>query len=306
MYPKVDDLTTTKTAPSSIRILLADADVAKTAQVTSFVEQNLQASVRVCKKYNDLVPMLQAELPELLLLGVLDRFNSLDTCHECRQSWEQLPIILLSRQSSIDDYFRHFRRLALTKGATEVVTDDLRALDELIRELPAPQKTPISSLLAPPSSEIATTVAVHTILTAIKEIGEIGSNYFGPLAQGNYWRKSHTQLVTDFPALQNWSADHFGIISCDDSILQYQCTIEDVRGLRRWVSAYIDECERSIVDFGEILQNSQLSRSTLELLPDLVISDGNIGNDRNGKSSSGDPPANARDRIDSQLELKRT
>jgi CheY-like chemotaxis protein len=272
MYPKFDDLNTTKTHSSSIRILLADVDVAKIEQVKLSVEENLQASIRVCKNYHDLVPMLQHELPELLLLGILDRFNSLDTCQDCHQIWPQLPIVLLSRQNSIDDYFQNFRRLALTRGATAVLTQDLQQLDELIRAVVSPQKHLIAPMLEPRPSQIIPNVAGDNILGAIKEINEIGSKYFGPLAQGYYWRKSHAQLVAEFPSLQNWSADHFGMISCDDSILQSQCTIEDVRGLRQWVGAYINECERIIVDFGEILKNSQLSRSTLELLPELVIS----------------------------------
>jgi CheY-like chemotaxis protein len=272
MYPKFDELNTTTTHSSSIRILLADADVAKAEQVTSFVGQNLQASIRVCKNYHDLVPMLQADLPELLLLGILDRFNSLDTCHECHQIWTQLPIVLLSRQNSIDNYFQNFRRLALTKGATAVVTHDLRQLDELIRSVAAQQKNSIALMMELPPSEIIANVAAQDLLAAINEINEIGSKYFGPLAQGHYWRKSHDRLVTEFPSLQNWSADHFGSISCDDSIRQSQSTIEDIRDLRRWVGAYINECERIIIDFGEILQNSQLSRSTLELLLEFVIS----------------------------------
>ncbi len=273
MYPKFDELNTNKTHSSSIRILLAEADVAKAKQVTLFVNQNLQTSIRVCKNYHDLVPMLQEDLPEILLLGILDRFNSLDTCHECHQIWSQLPIVLLSRQSSIDDYFQNFRRLALTKGAKAVVTHDLRQLDELIRAVAAQPKNSIVPMVEPLPSAIIANVAGHNILAAITEINEVGSKYFGPLAQGHYWRKSHARLVAEFPLLQNWSADHFGIISCDDSIRQSQCAIEDIRGLRRWVGAYINECERIIVDFGEILKNSQLSRSTLELLLELVISD---------------------------------
>jgi hypothetical protein len=111
------------------------------------------------------------------------------------------------------------------------------------------------------------------MLVAMLEISEIGSNYFGPLAQGNYWRKSHALLLTKFPTLQNWTADHFGKIGCDESIAQSQCTIADVRGLQQWVIAYIHECERIIVDFGEILRKSELLSQTRDLLADRVISE---------------------------------
>jgi CheY-like chemotaxis protein len=274
MYPKVDDLNPEQTSPSSIRILVAEADAEKIEQVTLFVSRHLpidlqpQISMLVCERYVELMPMLAAERPALLLLGILDRFNSLDTCQECHQQWPQLPIVLLSRQNSIDDYFQHFRRLALSKGATEVVNNELLQLDRLTIGLVRQQPLSAAQLSQPLSK-----YSVAMMLTAMEEISAIGSNYFGPLAQGNYWRKTHTLLSTKFPALQNWSADHFGKIGCDEAIAHSQCTVADVRGLQQWVIAYINECERIIVDFGEILRKSEVLSQTRDLLADRVISE---------------------------------
>ncbi len=259
----------TKTEPLPIRILLADADSAKVAQVISFAEQHLQTSIRVCKNYFDLFPMLKEELPQLLLLGILDRFNSFDTCQECHETWKDLPIVLISRQNFVDDYFLHFRKLAMTKGATDVVTNDLLQLDRLLKSLPQQQTIPKAATSIDLSDA---SVTVQDMLTAMQEITQIGDNYFGPLAQGNYWRKSHARLVAEFPALQNWSADHFGIVECDRTNLQSLCTAADVRSLQQWVAAYISECERIIVDFGEILRKSEFSAPTHQLLSDLVRS----------------------------------
>jgi CheY-like chemotaxis protein len=274
MYPKIDDLNMERAVTSSIRILVADADAAKIEQVTLFVSRQVpielqaQISLVVCDRYVDLMPMLAAEPLDLLLLGILDRFNSLDTCQECHQQSQKLPIVLLSRQNSIDDYFQHFRRLALSKGATEVVNNELLQLDRLIIGLVRQQPLSGDSLAQPLSK-----YSVATMLAAMEEISAIGSNYFGPLAQGNYWRKTHTLLLAKFPALQNWSADHFGKIGCDESIANSQCTVADVRGLQQWVIAYIHECERIIVDFGEILRKSEVLPPTRDLLADRVISD---------------------------------
>lgn len=265
MYPKIDDRNIERAHPSSIQILVADADATKIEQVTLFVAKHLpieiqtQVSIGKCKHYADLAPMLAAELPDLLLLGILDRFNSLDTCEECHQQFGELPIVLLSRQNSIDDYFQHFRRLALSKGATDVVNNELLQLERLIVGL-VQQQASIDSL------EQVSEFSVAMMLAAMQEISEIGSNYFGPLAQGNYWRKSHTLLLAKFPTLQNWSADHFGKIGCDESIACFHCTLADVRGLQQWVIAYISECERIIVDFGEILRKSELLPQTRKLL----------------------------------------
>jgi CheY-like chemotaxis protein len=260
---KVDDRNIKNTDLSSIRILLADSDPSKIAQVISYTEQQFRPSVRVCKSYVDLLPMLREELPEIMLLGMFDTFNSFDICQECRQNWEQLPIVLLSRQKNIDDYFHYFRRMAITKGAIDVVSHDLLQLDRLFQELLRLQTT---------TAQIATTVTVQNMLTAMTEITQIGNNYFGPLAQGNYWRKAHACIIDKFPALEHWSADHFGIISCNETILQSPCTEKDLQSLRSWVGVYLSECERIIVDFGDILKQSNLSPAALHLLSDLASS----------------------------------
>lgn len=257
MYPEIDDRYIKKNDPSSIRILLADADSTKVSQVIAFTEPHFQFSARLCKSYFDLMPMLNQELPDLLLLGVLDRFNSLDTCLECHQRWADLPIILLSRQNSIDNYFR---KLAISKGATDIVANDLLQLDRLLLELPR-SSLPVATNNSPTHS------SAPEMLAALKEIAEIGNNYFGPLAQGNYWRKSHARTIGEYPSLQNWSVDHFGIINCEESLLTAPITADDLSSLQKWVGDYIRECERIILDFGDILGKSNLSSAARHLLP---------------------------------------
>ena len=267
MYLKVDDRNIKNTEPSSIRILLADSDITKIGQVIAHVEKQFQPSVRVCQSYDDLLPMLRTERPEVMLLGMFNTLNSFAVCRKCHQTWEDLPIVMLSRQTSGDDYFHQFRRTAISMGATDVVSKDLLQLDRLLQELPQQLPTLFNHAVG-----IDTVVNVQIMLTALKEITEIGNNYFGPLAQGNYWRKAHARTIDKFPVLQNWSADHFGIIGCNETILQTQFTAEDLQSLRRWVAGYLSECERIIVDFGGILQNSNLSPAALQLLPDLASS----------------------------------
>jgi hypothetical protein len=171
---------------------------------------------------------------------------------------------MLSRQNSDDDYFHQFRRTAISMGATDVASGDLLQLDRLLQELP--QQLPV---LVTYATGIDAVITVQTMLTALKEITEIGNNYFGPLAQGNYWRKAHARISDRFPILQHWSADHFGLIDCNETMLKTQFTREDLQALRSWVGGYLSECERIIVDFGGILKNSNLSPAALQLLPDL-------------------------------------
>jgi CheY-like chemotaxis protein len=318
----VDDRNIQNTNLPSIRILLADSEPSKIAQVISYTEQQFRPVIRVCNSYMDLLPMLRAELPEVILLGLFEKFNSFYICQECHQTWEHLPIVLLSRQTIIDDCFR---QMAINRGATDVIPHNLLGLDRLFQGLlqpkptTAPQSTSDKSQIrpltptsgetgmeSPPElrdlavhsmpevfsniecdqtggiqvvdftfqtpSQIAATVTVQTMLTAMKEITQIGNNYFGPLAQGNYWRKAHARMIDRFPALKHWSADHFGIISCNETILQSPCTEKDLQSLRSWVGVYLSECERIIVDFGDILKKSNLSPAALQLLSDLASS----------------------------------
>lgn len=263
MYPKIDERNIKPNSNSPIRILLADSDIDKIAKVITIAEANCQSLISVCNNYAGLKSILAAELPDLLLLGTFGMLNYFDVCYECRQIVKDIPIVVLSRHNTIDDYFHYFRQFVITKGATDVLTHDLLQLEQVFQQLPQP--------VILTETEIAT-VVMQTMLMAIREITEVGNNYFGPLAQGNYWRKSHARIIDDFPNLQNWSADHFGIISCNETILQAQFTDKDLFSLRQWVSAYITECERIILDFRGILRNSNLSQIALQLIPDFSSS----------------------------------
>lgn len=256
MYPITSDRDPDITNNSTqLRILIAKTDSEKIERVRAYIQQEFQPIILICQSYNELMSMLATEQPNLLLLGILDRFNSFDICLECHQRWDRLPIVLLSRQTVVDDYFRQFRKLAIGKGAMDAVTDDLLQLDRLIQ-------------LAAPAPAVISTISVQTMLTALNAITEVGNNHFGPLAQGNYWRKAHASSLSEFPFLQNWSADHFGSISCNETIIQSYCTVAELQGLRSWCGAYLCEGERSISDFREILRKSVLSPATVELLLD--------------------------------------
>jgi hypothetical protein len=123
----------------------------------------------------------------------------------------------------------------------------------------------VQQQLAKKSQEQAT-ISGRAMLVALEEIVETSNNYFGPLAQGNYWRKAHAQIVDEFPFITEWSADHFSKITCQDYILERGLTAENIHSLRVWVSLFIKECERIIIDFRAILTNSDLSPLAKDLL----------------------------------------
>lgn len=239
---------------SALQILLAESDTFKIAQVKAYLTQ-LPFSVQVCQTYSALMPTLKMEIPAALLLGSVNDFNLFVASKKCHLHWKHLPIILLSSNTTIDE---QLHQAAIAAGATDIVPNNLLDLNRLLLEL--------LQLKAKDTTDTTITVQ-KTMLGALKEITQVGNNYFGGQPQGNYLRKAHAILVTEFPALQNWSADHFGIISCNETIWQSQLTEEDLYSLQKWVSLYINDCERIIIDYRKILKESNLSPAAIKLLP---------------------------------------
>jgi hypothetical protein len=97
------------------------------------------------------------------------------------------------------------------------------------------------------------------VIVILHEIISVSGKHFGSLALGNYWRKAHMQILDEAPFIKNWSADHFGKISCHESILEQELTDEDIQVIRLWVQKFIEECERAKVNFREILDESNIS-----------------------------------------------
>lgn len=172
-----------------------------------------------------------------------------------------------------------FRQLVKTCGLTDVIPKDSQKLNSLLHKLTlnirqqqvsAPKFVAARARLTQP--QISTpipesAIAGEIILDALREIVTISNNYFGPLAQGNYWRKAHARIVDECPFMQYWSADHFSKLDCDERIRVQALTDKDLQSLRAWVELVIEECERIIIDFRVILNDSTLSSLAKDLLP---------------------------------------
>lgn len=258
MLPTTQSPNNTLQSNSLVRIFLADTDPKIASQIIANTDPEFQHCIEVYKNYYDLLEKIAKEPPNLLIVGKIDNFNSFDVCHECHKLRDDLKIAILSRQSVIDD---SFRKLALSKGAMDIITNDPQQLHILFQRLNKSSSDPGHTRVASQSI-----ITGQMMLAALKEITEIGSNYFGALAQGNYWRKSQARIVDEFPSLRNWSVDHFGNISCNENTLHEELTDEDLDSLQTWVRLFIEECERIIVDFREILTNRNLSSTSQKIL----------------------------------------
>jgi hypothetical protein len=137
-----------------------------------------------------------------------------------------------------------------------------------------PQSALIAPPIAPPPAQPVTNKSINSaklsgamLLEAMDEIVDISNNFFGPLAQGNYWRKARDRAIDQNLFLESWSADHFGKLHCDEHILTHELTEIHLNSLRTWVRLFIEECERIIVDYQTILRSSDLSQLAKDLLP---------------------------------------
>jgi DNA-binding NarL/FixJ family response regulator len=259
-----------------IQILLAESDSAEIERLKLSIDREFQSGIKIVKSYDNLLKQIALENSQVVILGKIDKSNYLDICKECYEILPNLPIVLLSTQVTISD---SFRKLVKTCGLTDVIPKDSPALNILLHKLNLDirqQQVSTPKFVASRARLIQQQVSVslpesavagEIILNALREIVTISNNYFGPLAQGNYWRKAHARIVDEFPFMQYWSADHFSKLDCDESIRAQTLTDKDLQSLRAWVQSFIEECERIIVDYRLILNDAKLSPLAKDLLP---------------------------------------
>ena len=59
----------------SIQVVLAESNPFEVDRIKLNINQEFQSGIRVAKSYDHLIAMITAELPQLVLLGRIDRFN---------------------------------------------------------------------------------------------------------------------------------------------------------------------------------------------------------------------------------------
>jgi hypothetical protein len=242
----------------SIQVVLAESNPFEVDRIRLNVDREFQAGIRVARSYDDLIAKITEQSPQLILLGRIDRFNYFDICKDCHEIREKLPIFLISREETIS---ASFLKLAKTRGLTDIIEPDPAKLNLLFQTIGKPAYLPQTS-----EPSFGLPIVGQTMLKWLEEIITISNDYFGPLAQGNYWRKSRARIVDEFPFVSNWSVDHFSKISCDESMLDRDLTDEDIQSLRVWTCTFIEECERIITDYRSILNDSNLSLLAKDLL----------------------------------------
>ncbi len=242
----------------AIRVLLAERGPLEIVKVRISMVDNTQIMLGIVSSYDQLLESITKEQPHLVILGNIDVTDYFTICQGCRAIYDKLLIILLSNQEITNDSFREVLK---SYGVIDTISsNDLTKLNGIFDQLlmTSHQQTGKKQL-----QPIATG---QMMLVSLNEIIAISNNYFGPLAQGNYWRKAHALVIEQFPFIQNWAVDHFSKVTCLESILELELTDKDMQCLRIWVQFFIEECERIIVDYGKILKSSDLSLPAQDLL----------------------------------------
>jgi hypothetical protein len=284
MSTNIEIKKTTDTDPIQIRILLAESNPTEIARTRSNIDREFQSGIKIANNYNELLEKIATEYPQLVVLGRIDKSNYFEICEECHKIQRDLQIVLISKQEIVNDSFRQSLKAS---GVIDIIPQDSERLNQLLRtldksvpqqatskqkEIPTDKSVPQqatskqketptdkSTHQQPASKPVEKPISGRMVLAALADIVITSNNFFGPLAQGNYWRKAHAGTVDKFPFIQNWSTDHFSKFSCDESILDRELTDEDIHSLRIWIQFFLEECDRIIVGFGEILNNSDLS-----------------------------------------------
>jgi hypothetical protein len=240
------------------QILLAESSPLEAARIRFAIDKEFQPRISVIKNFNNLIENITKKRPQIVVLGKIDKDNYFETCEELYKIYKDLPVILISKQEVVS---KSFHQAVKFYDIVEFVSNDFIKLNQLLQELSLHQQD-----IDEKSPEAM--ITGESMLLCLEEISKASSNYFGELAQGNYWRKAHSCTVKEFPFILNWSVNHFGKISCDESISKKGLTEKDIQSLRFWVQAFVAECERIITNYTGILNDSDISSTAKNLLSD--------------------------------------
>ncbi|BAW96876.1 hypothetical protein NIES970_18180 [[Synechococcus] sp. NIES-970] len=259
-------------------ILIAEMDELVYEPIAAHLTQ-AGAVVHVFGTRQALLKECDRHCPQLLLLGSLPNTNSLDLFRQCRDFWQELPVILLAHQPLVND---HFREWAIKQGVREVVssyTQHLAQLQLAVKDALFPLLEPVSvraKRTIPPttitkitSPDTTTDISRERAAIALNQISEFGKKYFGNLAIGNYWRKSQQDLQTEHPLLDFWAVDHWGGFAANSEAIAPptpKLTQAELLSLKLWVSTFTHECERIVVDFPKLLQQYALGEADCRFL----------------------------------------
>ncbi|MDX1976758.1 MAG: hypothetical protein SFT94_03710 [Pseudanabaenaceae cyanobacterium bins.68] len=100
--------------------------------------------------------------------------------------------------------------------------------------------------------------SLQTWLEDLNQIGGCASEYLGKMIAGNYWKSSR-----DSGWLEEFTIDRQGKLSHPQP--QKNCTLVEERDLEAWVRKYVQQCQKVLRNFDQILRQKQLKFAHIQL-----------------------------------------
>ncbi len=119
-----------KRTVDSMRIVIAESNPKHLSALLEAIESIGKWILYPCAEYPELIQTLSSGAVDLLILGNVDQGSCFEICRLCRKEWEHLPIILVSHDLTIPDFYRHW---VSDKGFGDVVSSDPANRNDLVR-----------------------------------------------------------------------------------------------------------------------------------------------------------------------------
>ncbi len=113
-----------------MRIVIAESNSKHLSLLLETMESIGKWVIYPCAEYPELIQTLSSGAVDLLILGNVDQGSCFEICRLCRKEWEHLPIILVSHDLTIPDFYRQW---VSEKGFGDVVSSDPANRDDLVR-----------------------------------------------------------------------------------------------------------------------------------------------------------------------------
>ncbi len=120
----------------------------------------------------------------------------------------------------------------------------------------------------PNSLSVPEILPTHTeVLAALQQITARSMNYWGGMAIANYWKKSQSATAPEHPWLSCWTIDYRGAIAYFSSeIPPEQIDSEQFTSLQLWVRRFLNECDRIITGFHQMLSQMDISEQVKQII----------------------------------------
>jgi ferredoxin len=114
-----------------MRIVIAESNPVILKRLHETMQGIGNWNIYTCGEYTELIQVLSSGASDLVLLGNIDQSSCFEVCRICRKEWEDLPIVLVSHDTIIPDFYRHW--ILEKKGFGDVVSSDPANHNEFVK-----------------------------------------------------------------------------------------------------------------------------------------------------------------------------